>query len=148
MLPPVGRDDSKAMIGLGQHHHELRGLNDLTEESESVEADVYRAESNRYAPKRRVVLVTERFSALRGPGLVQARKGRRPFARRRRWRSGGRSRGRSAERSHLEIAAGPPDAGQIRMTIGQAGRWAGGLRRWRLARLVLRQHGSDATDPK
>src|SRR5205814_7002171 len=85
-----------------------------------------RAERGRLAARRWVVLVTERFCLrLCGVGVVVLE----PFAARRRTatsrtgRSGAPSRGRRGiERLHAEIVAGPPDAGEIRMSIRCAGR--------------------------
>src|SRR6185295_16364566 len=83
----------EAVIRLGQHGHELRGLDDLSDEADSVQADVERAEGDRKAAQRRVVLVTERPGFFLRPRLIEAGKRRRPRTwggRRRRARRWGR----------------------------------------------------------
>src|SRR5262245_2675903 len=122
MRSSVDRNDFEAVVSLCEHDDELRCLNDLPEESFTVQTHIQSTECGRNTSQRRIVFIAECFGLLYCPRLVQARKRwarlTRSTRRRRcrRW-SGSRSGCGTIERPDLKITTTPPYARQIRMTV-------------------------------
>src|SRR5712691_9359670 len=74
VLPSVGGDDLKSVIGLRQHDYELRCVDDLSDTTHVKEAQTQSAERCGDTTQCRVVLVSHRFGLGRGPRLIQTGK--------------------------------------------------------------------------